>query len=97
MKWAIVDECYDRVAVDRRLVGGMHAQPLASGWQRHRSTARIIDDLGPDLFDCKNLVCGRIAWIKDPRRRPTQCGRMIIWGLAAAVPSNGRVDNPRSG
>jgi uncharacterized protein (DUF2147 family) len=27
------------------------------------------------------------VWIKDPNRRPSQCGRMIIWGLGVSGPS----------
>ena len=57
-------------------VGSAAASPVDGTW--------VIDDLGLDLFDCQNLVCGRIVAIKDPRRRPSQCGKMIIWGLAAA-------------
>jgi uncharacterized protein (DUF2147 family) len=43
----------------------------------------VIEGLGLDLFDCQNLVCGRIVSIKDPNRRPSQCGRIIICGLRA--------------
>ena len=60
-------------------IGSAAASPVDGTW--------IIEDLGLDLFDCQNLVCGRIVWIKDPKRRPSQCGRMIIWGLGAAGPS----------
>jgi uncharacterized protein (DUF2147 family) len=55
-------------------IGSAAASPVDGTW--------IIDDLGLDLFDCQDLVCGRIVSIKDPNRRPTQCGRVIIWGLA---------------
>jgi uncharacterized protein (DUF2147 family) len=60
-------------------VGRAVASPVDGTW--------IIDDLGLDLYDCRNLVCGRIVWIKDPNRRPSQCGRMIIWGLGVSGPS----------
>jgi len=60
-------------------IGRAVASPVDGTW--------IIDDLGLDLFDCQNLVCGRIVWIKDPHRRPSQCGRTIIWGLGMAGPS----------
>src|SRR5271157_2336226 len=60
-------------------IGCAVASPVDGTW--------IIDDLGLDLYDCRNLVCGRIVWIKDPNRRPSQCGRMIIWGLGVAGPS----------
>src|SRR5271156_1124412 len=60
-------------------IGSAAASPVDGTW--------IIDDLGLDLFDCQNLVCGRIVWIKDPKRRPSQCGRTIIWGLGVVGPS----------
>src|SRR5260370_1411467 len=40
-----------------------------------------IRDLVLDIFDCQNRVRGRIAWIQNPGRWPTQCGRTIVWGL----------------
>ena len=60
-------------------IGSAVASPVDGTW--------IIDDLGLDLFDCQSRVCGRIVWIKDPNRRQSQCGQTIIWGLAAAGPS----------
>ena len=36
-----------------------------------------------NIFDCQRLVCGQIVWLRDPAQRPSQCGRMIIWGLEA--------------
>jgi len=57
------------------LPGRAETLPVDGAW--------IIRDLVLDIFDCQNLVCGRIAWIKDPARRASQCGRTIIWGLAA--------------
>lgn len=46
-----------------------------------------IEDLVLEIFDCQQLVCGRIVWINDPARRPSQCGRTIVWGLRQAAPS----------
>jgi uncharacterized protein (DUF2147 family) len=43
----------------------------------------IIKDLVLHIFDCQRSVCGRIVWIKDAARRPSQCGRTIVWGLEA--------------
>jgi uncharacterized protein (DUF2147 family) len=60
-------------------IGSAVASPVDGTW--------IIDDLGLDLFDCQNQVCGKIVWIKDPKRRPSQCGKTIIWGLALVGPS----------
>jgi len=80
-----------KIMVGRRWIAAILAMAFAWPAFGVRSAAAspvdgtwIIDDLGLDLFDCQNSVCGRIVWIKDPRRRPSQCGRMIIWGLAAA-------------
>lgn len=73
-------------------VGRAVASPVDGTW--------IIDDLGLDLFDCRNLVCGRIVWIKDPNRRSSQCGRMIIWGLGITGPSEwtgGSIIDPDDG
>jgi uncharacterized protein (DUF2147 family) len=46
----------------------------------------IINNLVLHIFDCKKLVCGQIVWIKDAARRPSQCGRTIVWGLRATGP-----------
>jgi uncharacterized protein (DUF2147 family) len=43
----------------------------------------MIHDLVLRIFDCEQLVCGRIVWIKDTTKRLSQCGKTIIWGLAA--------------
>lgn len=45
-----------------------------------------IEDLVLDIFDCRGLVCGRVVWIKDAARRPTECGRTIVWGLSPTSP-----------
>ena len=47
----------------------------------------IIRDLVLHISDCQKLVCGQIVWIKDAARRPSQCGRTIVWGLQAAGPN----------
>ena len=54
-------------------VGSAAASPVYGTW--------IIRDLVLNIFDCQSHVCGRIVWIKDAARRPTQCGRTIVWGL----------------
>jgi uncharacterized protein (DUF2147 family) len=59
--------------------GGAAASPVDGTW--------IIDDLALDLFECQALVCGRIVGINDPKRRPAQCGKTIVWGLAVSGPS----------
>jgi uncharacterized protein (DUF2147 family) len=60
----------------------------------------MIQDLVLNIFDCQNLVCGRIVWIKDPGRRQSQCGKVIVWGLAPASPSEwkgGSILDPDNG
>jgi hypothetical protein len=62
------------------LPGGAAASPVDGAW--------MIRDLVLNIFDCQHLVCGRIVWIKDPARRPAQCGRTIVWGLEPKTPSS---------
>ena len=47
----------------------------------------IIRDLVLNIYDCEAKVCGRIVWIRDPARRPSQCGMIIVWGLEATSPN----------
>ena len=44
----------------------------------------IIKDLILRIFDCQDRVCGQIVWLRDQTRRPSQCGRIIVWGLKAS-------------
>jgi uncharacterized protein (DUF2147 family) len=38
-----------------------------------------------DIFPCKDALCGRIAWLRNPALRTnTMCGRTIVWGLTSA-------------
>ena len=53
-----------------------------------------------NVFDCANLVCGRIVWIGDPAKRPSQCGKTIIWGLereSRSFWSGGSILDPNNG
>jgi uncharacterized protein (DUF2147 family) len=62
--------------------------------------AWIIRDLVLNIFECQQQFCGRIAWVRDPHRRPTQCGKTIVWGLAAdgsAKWTNGSIYDPDDG
>jgi len=45
-----------------------------------------VQDLILEIYDCQNLLCGRVAWTKDPHRRELDCGRTIVWGLAPSGP-----------
>jgi hypothetical protein len=70
-------------------VRGAEASPVNGTW--------IIRDLA---LDCQNQVCGRIAGVRDPHRRSTQCGRTIVWGLSPDGPSkwtNGSIVDPDDG
>ena len=46
-----------------------------------------VRDLVLIIYDCQAAVCGKIVWIDDPVRRRSQCGRVIVWGLAHEGPS----------
>ena len=40
-----------------------------------------------DVFPCKNALCGRIVWLRNPALRTAEmCGRMIVWDLTADGP-----------
>jgi uncharacterized protein (DUF2147 family) len=59
-----------------------------------------IRDLVLDIYDCGSAVCGRIVGVRDPIRRPKQCGMIIVWGLTQEGPSewgNGRILDPDDG
>ena len=72
---------------------GAEASPPADGqW--------MIKNLVINIFDCANLVCGRIVWLGEPAKRASQCGRTIIWGLAQQSPSvwtGGSILDPNDG
>ena len=41
-----------------------------------------------DVFPCKNALCGRIVWLRNPALLTAEmCGRTIIWGLTADGPA----------
>jgi uncharacterized protein (DUF2147 family) len=68
------------------------ASPVNGTW--------IIRDLVLTIFDCEDRVCGRIAWIRDPNRRTSECGRTIVWGLMSDGPArwtNGSILDPDDG
>ena len=73
-------------------VGVEGAPPVDGQW--------MIRDLVLNIFDCADLVCGRIVWIGDPARRASQCGRTIVWGLELQSPSvwtGGSILDPNNG
>ena len=61
-------------------IGAAQASSVDGTW--------IIRDLVLHIFDCEQSVCGRIVWLKDERRRSSQCGKTIIWGLEAKGPTD---------
>lgn len=58
--------------------GPADAAPVEGAW--------AIKDLILDIYRCDAFVCGRIAWVKDPKRRQLDCGRTIVWGLSPSGP-----------
>jgi uncharacterized protein (DUF2147 family) len=41
-----------------------------------------------DMFPCRDGLCGRIVWLRNPALRTSEmCGRTIIWGLNRDGPS----------
>jgi uncharacterized protein (DUF2147 family) len=55
------------------------AAPVEGAWAIH--------DLILDIYRCEAFICGRVAWVKDPKRRQQDCGRTIVWGLSASGPA----------
>jgi uncharacterized protein (DUF2147 family) len=41
-----------------------------------------------EIFPCKDALCGKISWLRNPAlRTSTMCGRTIVWGLTSAGPA----------
>jgi uncharacterized protein (DUF2147 family) len=60
----------------------------------------IVRDLGLHIFRCERRVCGKIVWIKEAARRPSQCGKTIVWGLEEKGPyewTGGSILDPDDG
>ena len=59
-----------------------------------------IENLVLEIFDCQQLVCGRIVWIDDAAKRSAQCGKIIVWGLLQTGPTtwkSGAIFDPNDG
>jgi len=59
-----------------------------------------IENMVLEIFDCQQLVCGRIVWIGEEAKRPAQCGQTIVWGLAQRGPTvweGGAIHDPNDG
>jgi uncharacterized protein (DUF2147 family) len=54
-----------------------------------------------DIFPCRDALCGKITWLRNPAlRTPEMCGRTIVWGLTSDGPSQwngGWFFDPESG
>jgi uncharacterized protein (DUF2147 family) len=54
-----------------------------------------------DIFPCRDALCGKIAWLRNPALRTADmCGRTIIWGLTSDGPAqwgNGWFFDPENG
>jgi Uncharacterized protein conserved in bacteria (DUF2147) len=61
----------------------------------------VSDRVAIKAFDCSGLLCGRVAWLRNPALRTKEmCGRTIVWGLAPDGParwSNGWFFDPENG
>jgi uncharacterized protein (DUF2147 family) len=58
-----------------------------------------IENMVLEIFDCQQLVCGRIVWIGEEAKRPTQCGKTIVWGLSQKSPTvwkDGAIHDPNT-
>src|SRR5690348_7415269 len=79
-QWAAASLLACAVALPKTGNGNEAASAVSGTW--------IIRDLILRIFACRDRVCGQIVWLKDAARRPSQCGRTIIWGLAASGPNS---------
>jgi uncharacterized protein (DUF2147 family) len=72
--------------------GTAEASQADGTWRIHNLVVRI--------YDCQQSICGQIVWMKDAAKRPSQCGRAIIWGLTPATQNEwagGAIVDPNDG
>jgi uncharacterized protein (DUF2147 family) len=72
--------------------GTAEASQADGTWRVHNLVLRI--------YECQQSICGRIVWLKDVAKRPSQCGQTIIWGLAPAAQNEwtgGAILDPNDG
>ncbi|MBV8397548.1 MAG: DUF2147 domain-containing protein [Acetobacteraceae bacterium] len=79
-KWAAACLLACAVAMPKTSQGNDAASTVNGTW--------IIRDLILRIFACRDRVCGQIVWLRDAARRPSQCGRTIVWGLEASGPNS---------
>jgi uncharacterized protein (DUF2147 family) len=61
------------------VAGNAEARTVTGTWK--------IKDLVLQIYNCEDLVCGKIAWIEDPARRRHDCHKLIVWGLTGNGPN----------
>jgi uncharacterized protein (DUF2147 family) len=72
--------------------GTAEASQADGTWRIHNLVLRI--------YDCQQSICGRIVWMKDVAKRPSQCGQTIIWGLSQTTQNEwagGAILDPNDG
>jgi uncharacterized protein (DUF2147 family) len=77
------------------LPAAMAETPIPDG------TWLISQRVALDIFPCRNALCGRVAWLRNPALRTKEmCSRTIIWGLTSEGPAqwgNGWFFDPEDG
>jgi uncharacterized protein (DUF2147 family) len=75
--------------------------PLTARADNPDGTWLVSQRVAFDIFQCRDDLCGKIVWLRDPRLRTREnCGRTIIWGLTAKGPTqwdNGWFYDPEDG
>ena len=62
--------------------------PLTAWADNPDGTWLVSQRVAFDIFPCRDDLCGKIVWLRDPRLRTREnCGRTIIWGLTAKGPT----------
>ena len=62
----------------------VHAEPASPD-----GTWLVGQRVAFNVFACKDALCGRIEWLRNPALRTSEmCGRTIIWGLTADGPAD---------
>lgn len=61
----------------------------------------VSDRVAIQVFNCRQSLCGRVVWLRQPAlRTPSMCGRTIVWGLTPAGPdrwTDGTFFDPEDG
>jgi uncharacterized protein (DUF2147 family) len=54
------------------------ACPVEGAW--------AVQDLILEIYQCQDLVCGRVAWVKDPNDARWTAVEPSFWGLSPSGP-----------